>query len=193
MRALLQINSSLAGASAGSNRRPDRPVAGRAVRSPGLAGLGHDREPRPQRDATRLAALARPAAGRRPSESAIAAEANRLITEVEAAEHVVIAAPLDNLSARSTLESRLDDLARAGVPFRCTASGPGALLTDRRATRVTTRGGVHRERAEARPVRYVRGMLARVGIADTEVVYAEGAALRHARLEIDSLAARRVA
>jgi FMN-dependent NADH-azoreductase len=204
MRTLLQINSSLAGADAASTALADRLVAGLAARSPGLVVVRRDlhREPPPHLDASRLAALARPAADRTPFESAIAAEADRVIAAVEAAEHVVIAAPMYNFAAPSTLKSWFDQLARAGVTFRYTADGPEGLLTGKRATLVTTRGGVHRDRAEDHLVPYVRTMLAFVGITDLEVVYAEGlalgagpraAALGDARLEIDSLAARRAA
>jgi FMN-dependent NADH-azoreductase len=107
-----------------------------------------------------------------------------------------------NFSAPSTLKSWFDHLARAGVTFRYTASGPEGLLTGKRATLVTTRGGVHRDRPQDHLVPYVRTMLAFVGITDLEVVYAEGlalgaaprdAALDRAGVEIDLLAARRAA
>jgi len=204
MKTLLQINSSLAGEHAASTALADRLVAGLAARAPGLAVVRRnlDRQPLPHLDAARLAALATPAAARTPAETAIAAEADRVIAEVQAAQHVVIAAPMYNFAAPSTLKSWFDHLARAGVTFRYTANGPEGLLQGRRATLVTTRGGVHRDRPQDHLVPYVRTMLAFVGITDLEVVYAEGlalgaeprdAALDRARVEIDSLAARRAA
>ena len=204
MKTLLQINSSLTGERAASTALADRLAAALAARSPGLRVVRRnlDRAPLPHLDAARLAALARPAAERTPAEAAIVAEADAVIAEVEAAEHIVIAAPMYNFTAPSTLKCWFDHLARAGATFRYTASGPEGLLRGKRATLVTTRGGVHRDRPQDHLVPYVRTMLAFVGITDLEVVYAEGlalgaaprdAALSRAQLEIDSLAARRAA
>lgn len=204
MTTLLQINSSLTGEHAASTALADRLVAGLAARTPGLVVVRRhlDRAPLPHLDAARLAAIGKPAADRSPAEAAMAAEADAVIAEVQAASHLVIAAPMYNFTAPSTLKSWFDHLARAGVTFRYTASGPEGLLHGKRATLVTTRGGVHRDRPQDHLVPYVRTMLAFVGITDLEVVYAEGlalgaaprdAALDRARVEIDSLAARRAA
>lgn len=204
MNTVLQINSSLGGNHAASTALADRLVAGLVSRTPGTVvvrrDLGH--EPLPHFDAARLAALGKPAAERTPAEAAIVAEADAVIAEVQAADQLVIAAPMYNFSAPSTLKSWFDHLARAGATFRYTANGPEGLLTGKRATLVTTRGGVHRDRPQDHLVPYVRTMLAFVGITDLEVIYAEGlalgtapraAALDRARVEIDSLAARRAA
>ncbi len=204
MSTVLQINSSLAGDSAASTALADRLVAGLVANDPGLRVVRRDlaARPLPHLDASRLGALAKPAAARTPAEAAIAAESDAVIAEVEAATHVVIAAPMYNFGAPSTLKSWFDHLARAGVTFRYTANGPEGLLRGKRATLVTTRGGVHRDRPHDHLVPYVRTMLAFVGITDVAVVYAEGlalgaepreAALDRARVEIDSLAARRAA
>ncbi|HUO80225.1 MAG TPA: NAD(P)H-dependent oxidoreductase [Steroidobacteraceae bacterium] len=204
MKTLLQINSSLAGEHAASTALADRLVAGLLARTPGLAVVRRNlgAEPLPHLDAARLAALGKPAAERTAAEAAIAAEADAVIAEVQAAGQIVIAAPMYNFSAPSTLKSWFDHLARAGTTFRYTAHGPEGLLTGKRATLVTTRGGVHRDRPQDHLVPYVRTMLAFVGVTDLEVVYAEGlalgaaprdAALEGARVEIDSLAARRAA
>lgn len=204
MSTVLQINSSLAGDSAASTALADRLVAGLVARDPGLAVVRRNlaAEPLPHLDASRLGALAKATAARTPEEAAIAAEADAVIAEVQAATHLVIAAPMYNFGAPSTLKSWFDHLARAGVTFRYTANGPEGLLRGKRATLVTTRGGVHRDRPHDHLVPYVRTMLAFVGITDVAVVYAEGlalgaepreAALDRARVEIDSLAARRAA
>ncbi len=204
MTTLLQINSSLSGDAAASTQLADRLVARFAAATPGATVVRRDlyRQPLPHLDGARLQALARPAAERAAGEAAIVAEADAVIAEVMAADHLVIAAPMYNFGAPSQLKSWFDHLARAGVTFRYTANGPEGLLRNKRATLVTTRGGVHRDRPHDHLVPYVRTMLAFVGITDLEVVYAEGlalgaepreAALALARTEIDSLAARRAA
>jgi FMN-dependent NADH-azoreductase len=204
MSTVLQINSSFAGDAAASSALADRLVAGLVARDPGLAVVRRSlaREPLPHLDAARFGALAKPADQRSAAEAEIAAQADAVIAEVQAASHLVIAAPMYNFAAPSTLKSWFDHLARAGATFRYTANGPEGLLLGKRATLVTTRGGVHRDRPHDHLVPYVRTMLAFVGITDLEVVYAEGlalgaaprdAALDRARVEIDSLAARRAA
>jgi FMN-dependent NADH-azoreductase len=201
MTTLLQINSSLAGPHAASTELADRLIAGIAARTPGLVVVRRDlgREPLPHLDAARLAALARPAAERGPAEAAIAAAADAVLAELVAADEIVIAAPMYNFAAPSTLKSWFDHIARAGITFRYTASGPEGLLAGKRAYLVTTRGGVHRGRPEDHLVPYVRTMLGFVGISSLEVVYAEGlalgaaprdAALAHARAAIDALVRR---
>jgi FMN-dependent NADH-azoreductase len=204
MTTLLQINSSLSGDAAASTLLADRLVVQFAATAPGVTVVRRDlyRQPLPHLDAARFQALARPAAERAAAEVAIVAEADAVIAEVMAADHLVIAAPMYNFGAPSQLKSWFDHLARAGVTFRYTANGPEGLLRNKRATLVTTRGGVHRDRPHDHLVPYVRTMLAFVGITDLEIVYAEGlalgaepraAALALARTEIDSLAARRAA
>jgi len=204
MGTVLQINSSLAGDAAASTALADRLVAQLVASHPGTRVVRRDlaREPLAHLDAGRLAALATPAEARTPAQAAIVAEADAVIAEVQAATQLVIAAPMYNFAAPSTLKSWFDHLARAGVTFRYTADGPVGLLAGKRATLVTTRGGVHRDRPHDHLVPYVRTMLAFVGITDLEVVYAEGlalgaaprdAALDRAKVEIDSLAARRAA
>ncbi|HUO79158.1 MAG TPA: NAD(P)H-dependent oxidoreductase [Steroidobacteraceae bacterium] len=201
MKTILQINSSLGGANAASTALANRLVEGLRARDAELVLVRRDldREPLPHLDAARLSATAKPAAARSPAEDAIAADADAVLGELLRAHHVVIAAPMYNFGAPSTLKSWFDTIARAGVTFRYTANGPEGLLRDKRATLVTTRGGIHRDRPQDHLVPYVRTMLAFVGITELEVVYAEGlalgeaprnAALARAGQEIDSLAAR---
>jgi FMN-dependent NADH-azoreductase len=201
MTTLLQINSSLAGEAAASTGLADRLVAGLKAANPSLVTLRRDLEGTelPHLDAGRLAALGKPAAARTPGEAACVAAADALIAEVAAADTLVIAAPMYNFAAPSQLKTWFDYLARAGVTFRYTASGPVGLLTGKRAVLVTTRGGEHRGRPQDHLVPYVRTMLAFLGITDLEVIYAEGLALgedprrralERAQSDIDSLAVR---
>jgi len=201
MNTILQINSSLGGANAASTVLANRLVESLRAQDAELELVRRDldRVPLPHLDAHRLAAIAKPAAERSPAEEAIAADADAVINELKRARHVVIAAPMYNFGAPSTLKSWFDTIARAGVTFRYTANGPEGLLSGKRATLVTTRGGIHRDRPQDHLVPYVRTMLAFVGITELDVVYAEGlalgeaprnAALAQARGDIDSLAAR---
>src|SRR5258708_1218130 len=75
-----------------------------------------------------IAAWSLPAEKRSPRQRETAAFADGLIAEVEAADVIVIAAPMYNFTISSTLKAWIDHLARAARTFRYTAPGPPALL-----------------------------------------------------------------
>lgn len=182
MTKLLQINSSLfedhGTSTTLANRLVDRLVAAR----PGLQVVRRDlaRDPLAHFDAALLQALSTPAADRTTEQSRLVADADALIAEVQAADVLVIGAPLYNFGLPSQLKSWFDRIARAGVTFRYTAQGPEGLLKGKKAYVLTSRGGVHRDAPTDHAVPYLRTMLAFVGIDDVEVVYAEGLAMGEA-------------
>jgi FMN-dependent NADH-azoreductase len=72
-----------------------------------------------------------------------AALADALIDEVEAADIIVIAAPMYNFAIPSTLKAWIDHITRAGRTFRYDANGPEGLLKGKKAFVVTGRGGIY--------------------------------------------------
>src|SRR5258708_35674564 len=75
-----------------------------------------------------IAAWSLPAEKRSPRQRETAAFADGLIAEVEAADVIVIAAPMYNFTISSTLKAWIDHLARAGRAFRYTAAAPQGPL-----------------------------------------------------------------
>src|SRR5258708_38100972 len=75
-----------------------------------------------------IAAWSLPAEKRSPRQRETAAFADGLIAEVEAADVIVIAAPMYNFTISSTLKAWIDHLARAGRTFRYTAAAPQGPL-----------------------------------------------------------------
>jgi FMN-dependent NADH-azoreductase len=128
-----------------------------------------------------LAAVATPAEARSPAQRELAAFADALIAEVEAADVIVIAAPMYNFTISSTLKAWLDHIARAGRTFRYTASGPEGLLRNKTVFVATARGGFYRADSPAMALDfqepYLRAMLAFLGITDVTFVHAEGLAI----------------
>lgn len=101
-----------------------------------------------------------------------------LIEEVEAADHIVITAPMYNFSIPSQLKSWLDHLARAGRTFKYGENGPQGLLIGKKVYVVTTRGGKYRDSDMDTQVPYLRIMLNFLGLAESlEFIYAEGLAM----------------
>jgi FMN-dependent NADH-azoreductase len=105
-----------------------------------------------------------------------AALADALIEEVEAAEIIVIAAPMYNFSIPSTLKAWIDHITRGGRTFRYGAAGPEGMLKGRKVFVVTGRGGVYSE-GPAKPMDfqepYLRAMLGFLGL-DVTFIHVEG-------------------
>lgn len=175
----LQIRTSLFGESSQSSRLADRFVRSLAGSEPDAAIVVRDlaREPLPHLDADRFTALGTPPEGRSPEQARIVAESDALVAELQAADVVVIALPMYNFGVPSTLKAYFDHVARAGVTFRYTESGPEGLLRGKRAYVFATRGGRYAGTPQDLQTGYVRQFLAFVGITDVEFVYAEGLAL----------------
>jgi FMN-dependent NADH-azoreductase len=124
---------------------------------------------------------ATPADKRNAAEAANAALADRLIEELEAADVVVIAAPMYNLSIPSTLKAWIDHVARAGRTFRYSAAGPEGLLKGKKVFIVTGRGGIYSGDSPAKGFDfqepYLRAALGLLGLTDVSFIHVEGLAM----------------
>jgi FMN-dependent NADH-azoreductase len=98
---------------------------------------------------------------------------NTLIAELKAHDTLAIAAPMYNFSIPTQLKNWIDLIARAGVTFIHTETGPKGLLEGKRAILVTTRGGMHKEDASDHVVPYLKTVLGFTGISEVETVYAQ--------------------
>jgi FMN-dependent NADH-azoreductase len=166
----LQINTSIFGAGGQSTRLASEFTAQRGGR---VIVRDLARDPVPHLDAERFQAFL--AKDPTPAQQAARAYSDELIDELRQADTIVIGLPMYNFSVPSTLRAWFDHVARAGVTFRYTEQGAVGLLTGKKAYVFVTRGGVYGPgHAQAS---YVRDMLAFLGIADVEFVYAEGLAI----------------
>ena len=101
---------------------------------------------------------------------------DELITELKAADVVVIGAPMYNFGIASTLKAWFDHVLRAGATFRYTENGPQGLLPGKRAIVVVTRGGLYSEgpaQAMDSQEPHLRTLLGFMGITDVTFVRAE--------------------
>ena len=184
MTRILQINTSLHGADAQSSRLASEFVAA-LQRSTNPAGAKSVAvtvrdlalEPVPHLTAERLRALSTPASERTVEQQRVVAESDQLIGELQRADVVVLGLPMYNFGVPSTLKAYFDHVARAGVTFRYTASGPEGLLKGKKAFVFATRGGRYAGTDADLQSAYVRQFLGFIGIRDVEFVYAEGLAL----------------
>ena len=125
-----------------------------------------------------IGALMTPAEKRDAAQQRLAAVADTMIAEVEAADTIVIAAPMYNFTIPSTLKAWLDHIARAGRTFRYTEKGPEGLLKGKKVYVAASRGGLYANGGPAAAMDfqepYLRAMLAFLGLTDVTFVYAEG-------------------
>jgi FMN-dependent NADH-azoreductase len=200
MRTLLQINTSLFSGNGQSSQLANEFVAAWRGRNPQGRVVVRDlaAEPVPHLDAERfLSFLAKPGE-RTPEQQALVSYSDALIEELRGADVIVLGLPLYNFGVPSTLKAYFDHIARAGVTFQYTETGPVGLLKGKKAYVFATRGGRYAGTPLDTQTGYVRGFLNFLGIADVEFVFAEGlnmgpdtksAALAAARQQIERLAA----
>jgi FMN-dependent NADH-azoreductase len=173
---ILQINSSARSTGSESTRLADSIVAKLAAANPGAAIERRDlaANPHPVIDEPTLQALFTPADQRTPEQAARVALDDALIAQVQAADVIVIGAPMYNFGITVQLKSWFDAIARAGVTFKYGPTGPVGLLTGKKVYVAVARGGLHRDAASDTQLPHVKMFLNFVGLNDVQVVYSEG-------------------
>ncbi len=131
-------------------------------------------EPLPYVSAERFAANLTPAADRTPEQAELAAIADTLIAELQAADTIVIASPVYNFAAPASLKAWADLVARNGTTFRYTATGPEGLLTGKKAYLAIASGGTPMGSDIDFMSRWLTFFLGFLGITDVEMVAADG-------------------
>ncbi len=180
---ILQINSSARswtnGQGSQSTRLATELVEQLRAANPGASLSLRDltANPHPALDESALGALFTPADARSAEQHARVALDQALIDEVKAADVIVIGVPMVNFGITSQLKNWIDAIAKAGVTFKYTATGPVGLIEGKKVYAVLTRGGVYRDQPHDTQVPYLRQTLGFLGITDIEFIYAEGLAM----------------
>lgn len=128
----------------------------------------------PYVSAERFAANLTPPAERTPEQAELAAIADELIAELQAADTIVIASPVYNFGPPATLKAWADLVARAGTTFRYTATGPEGLLKGKKAYLAIASGGTPMGADYDYMSRWLTFFLGFLGITDVEMVAADG-------------------
>lgn len=135
--------------------------------------------PPPHPDALTLESASLPEAVRSPQQRVTAALADVLLEELEAADVVLIGAPMYNFSVPSTLKAWFDLVSRPGRTFRYGPHGHEGLLANKTIVAVTGRGGFYQgpaappEAADLQEALF-RSFFAFAGLTDVRFVHAEG-------------------
>lgn len=113
-------------------------------------------------------------AERSDEQTALLAKSEELIAELEAADIIVITAPIYNFAIPATLKAWIDQVARARRTFRYSEAGPEGLLKGKRAYIVFASGGVPLGSQVDFASGYLKHILGFIGITDVTVVAADG-------------------
>jgi FMN-dependent NADH-azoreductase len=107
----------------------------------------------------------------------VIAVSETMVAEVQAADILIIGAPMYNFSVPSTLKAWVDLIARVGVTFKYTENGPVGLLTGKKAYVVVATGGVPVNSPADFATPYLKQVLGFIGISDVEIIDASGFAV----------------
>jgi FMN-dependent NADH-azoreductase len=176
---ILQINASARRDGANSTRVANQVTARLQAANPGATLTLRDLAvtPHPLLDESALGALFTPAANRSEEQAARVALDDALIAEIQAHDTIVLGVPMYNFGVPVQLKSWIDAIARAGVTFRYTASGPEGLLTGKTVYIALARGGLYRDTPNDSQVPYLKSVLGFLGLTDVCFIYAEGLAM----------------
>jgi FMN-dependent NADH-azoreductase len=176
---ILQINASARREGANSTRVANTIVARLQAANPGAQLTLRDlaATPHPMLDEAALGALFTPADQRTEAQVARAALDDALIAEIQAHDTIVLGVPMYNFGVPVQLKSWIDAIARAGVTFRYTATGPQGLLKNKKVYVALARGGLYRDTANDSQVPYLKSVLGFLGLTDVKFIYAEGLAM----------------
>ncbi len=199
MSTLLQIKSSLFGDNGNSSTLSNEFVQNWLATHPGGKVVVRDlaEEAVPHLNAARVSAFFTPAENRSAEQQSFVDYSDFLINELKNADAVVIGVPLYNFGIPSTLKAYFDQLARAGVTFKYTDTGPVGLFADKPVHILAARGGFHVGKASDSQTSYLNTFLNFLGFQSIHYIYAEGLnlptakdqSLIHAREEIEQASA----
>ncbi len=176
---ILQINTSSRREGANSSKIASQIVEQLKARHPQATVTLRDLavQPHPVLDEAALGALFTPAEQRTPEQAARVALDDALIAEVQTHDVIVLGVPMYNFGNSVQLKTWIDAIARAGVTFRYTESGPEGLVKGKTVYIALARGGIYRDTSNDAQVPYLKNVLGFLGMTDVRFVYAEGLAM----------------
>ncbi len=149
------------------NQREEINITRRDLVKDNLSHLGADE----------MAAWMTPPEQRSDDQQAYARISDSIIEEVKNADEIVLGVPMYNFGIPSLLKAWIDRLARAGITFKYTETGPVGLLKDKKITVIATRGGQYEGTEFDTQSAYLTHFFNFIGLTNIVFVYAEGLAM----------------
>ena len=115
-----------------------------------------------------------PAEDRSANQQEVLKSSDELISELRAADIILIGLPIYNFSIPAALKTWIDLICRVGETFHYTENGPVGLLTDKRVIVSVASGGVPIGSPMDHATPYLTQVLGFIGITDVTYVSATG-------------------
>ncbi len=182
MTTILYLNSSVRSTGSVSRQLSGEFIDKLKAAHPGAKVVTRDlaANPLPHLSESMVGAYLTPPEQRNDEQKQLIKTSDEVVAELLAADIVVVGAPMYNFSVSSTLKSWIDHVARAGVTFKYTETGPVGLVHGKKFVIFTSRSGVYSSgpaKAMDFQETYLRGVLGFLGITDVSFVSAEGLAM----------------
>ncbi len=182
MTTILYLNSSVRSTGSVSRQLSGEFIEKLKAAHPGANVVTRDlaANPLPHLSESMVGAYFTPPEQRTEEQKQLIKTSDEVVAELLAADIVVVGAPMYNFSVSSTLKSWIDHVARAGVTFKYTETGPVGLVQGKKFVIFTSRAGVYSSGpAQAMDFQetYLRGVLGFLGITDVSFISAEGLAM----------------
>ncbi len=173
---ILQINASARREGANSTKLAQRVTERLLAGHPGASVTVRDlaANPLPVLDEVALGALFTPTEQRSAEQAALAARFDEAIAELQAHDTIVLGVAMYNFGVTVQLKSWIDAVARAGVTFKYTETGPVGLVSGKTVYAACARGGLYRDTPNDSQTPYLKSVLGFLGMKDVRFVYAEG-------------------
>ena len=113
---------------------------------------------------------------RTPDQRALLTQSDALVSELQAADDLVIATPIYNFSVPAALKAWIDLICRDNITFVYENDRPRGLLANKRATVIITSGGTIAETDVDYASGYIRHIMEFIGILDVSVIDVTGLA-----------------
>lgn len=183
MSTLLQINSSLFSDQGNSSTLANEFVQSWLAKHPDGKVIVRDlaKDEIPHLNGAQVQAFFTPAESRTEEQKGLVAISDQLVAELANADAIVIGAPLYNFGIPSTLKAYFDQVARAGVTFKYTETGPVGLLQDKPVYVISARGGFHVGKPSDTQTGHITNFLNFLGLQSVNYIYAEGLSISDAK------------
>lgn len=198
MKNILFINSSISGEN-GNSTKLSRHFIAQFPAGTTVTEVNLNTDAFPHLEMAEIGAWMTAESERTAEQQNLAARSDELIAKIQAADVILVGVPMYNFSMPTQLKAVLDRIARAGVTFKYTETGPVGLLDDKPVVLVLSRGGVYANTAADSQVPLLTTFFNFVGLKQLHFVYAEGLnmgpesaekAISAAQLQLTELAAK---
>jgi FMN-dependent NADH-azoreductase len=124
----------------------------------------------PYIDETFTAAINTPEDQRTPEQAAALATSDAFVADLQAADIVVIGTPIYNFGVPAVFKAWFDQVARVGLTFRYTETGPVGLLEGKKAYVAMASGGTKLGSEIDFASNWLRHVMGFIGITDVEII-----------------------